>query len=480
MSVRPALVLTLALLFALPVEAVDPGLRSAVNAKVAEARRIAPELGVDVVDLAAGESIYTFNAEVPRIVASNMKLVTSAAALEYLGPGYFFETSVFLRGELRDGVLEGDLAVLGGGDPSLSGRQYFGDSYGPFREWARELLGLGVRRIAGEAYLVHGLFQGESVHPDWPKDQLTRWYEAPVEALSFNDNCVLVKVRPGPRSGAPVVVEVVPPLEIFRVESSATTIADRRRQNIEIDRREGTNVLTVTGRIDRRTEIVDKWVAVEDPLEYFGAALEAAFAEEGLIFASSPRPVEHPPAGEWKRALTHRSDLLTALEVINKRSQNFYAESVLKLLGARHCERGTWAAGTKLLEEYLLGIGVERDGFRIADGSGMSRRNRMTPSQLTHLLVHMYRHERATEFLRTLPWSGEPGLRWEKRLEDPPYRGNVMAKTGTLNGVSTLSGYAKARSGKLYAFSILMNATRSNWRARDAQDAILRALIDHG
>jgi D-alanyl-D-alanine carboxypeptidase len=110
----------------------------------------------------------------------------------------------------------------------------------------------------------------------------------------------------------------------------------------------------------------------------------------------------------------------------------------------------------------------------------MSRRNRFTAAQLVLLLRHMYYHRWGRAYLQSLPYSGEEGLSWERRLERPPYRNNVYAKTGTLSGVSTLSGYAKGRSGTLYAFSILGNRTRSTWQARDAQDRILRALIDHG
>ena len=178
--------------------------------------------------------------------------------------------------------------------------------------------------------------------------------------------------------------------------------------------------------------------------------------------------------------MTHRTDLLTVLEVVNKRSQNLYAESVLKLLGARHCGEGSWPAGVRAAAEFLGEAGIAAGTYRLADGSGMSRGNRLTPEQLTRLLHHMFFHPWGAEFVRTLPYSGERDLKWEKRLADRPYRGNVMAKTGYLTGVSTLSGYAKARSGKAYAFSILMSSIRSEWQARAAQDRIVRAIIDHG
>lgn len=477
-------VLTTLLLLPAPLPAeTDPALRQAVDAQVAAARRVASALGVHVVDLASGAEVYSYNADTERILASNTKLFTAAAALDRLGPGYFFETEILARGEVVGGTLAGDLAVVGSGDPNLSGRQYFGDSFGPFREWAAVLARHGIARVASDVVLVHGFFDDERVHPDWPRDQLTRWYEAPVEALSFNDNCVLVRVEPDGGPGRPARVEVVPPLPIFTVDSSARTTSDHRQQWVAIGRRTGAegHVLTASGKIYSRTRSIDEWIAVDDPLRYFGAALAAALAEEGIAVAGEVRPAEGLAGGDgWRRLHTHRTDLLTVLEVVNKRSQNFYAESVLKLLGAELCGEGTWRAGIRAVAELLDEIGIAAGTYQMTDGSGMSRGNRFTPRQVTRLLEHMFGHRWGHEFVRTLPFSGERDLGWEKRLAEPPYRGNVMAKTGNLNGVSTLSGYAKARSGKLYAFSILANGISSRAEARTAQDRIVRTLVDHG
>ena len=246
------------------------------------------------------------------------------------------------------------------------------------------------------------------------------------------------------------------------------------------------HVLTVSGRIYHRTDLVDKWVTVVDPLRFFGAALRAALAEEGIEVAGQVGTTAvltsaAATSSPWRPVLTHRTDLLTVLEVINRRSQNFYAECVLKLLGAQLCGEGSWAAGIRVVEEFLIENGLTGNGaIQMADGSGMSRNNRFTPRQVTALLWLMNGQRWKREFLRTLPYSGESDLSWEKRLEDPPYRGNVLAKTGALRGVSALSGYAKARSGKLYAFSILCNRVRTDWQAKKAQDRIVKALIDHG
>ena len=463
------------------VEAIEANVFTrALSGPVESARRVAPYLGVHVVDVSTGDSVYEFHADEQRIIASNTKLFTTATALDRLGPGYFFETNVMMRGRRHGDLLAGDLAVIGGGDPNISGRHFEGDSLAVMRDWAFDLESLGIRRVTGDVYLVAGLFEPPRVHPDWPKDQLSRWYEAPVESLSFNDNSVLVRVWPGRMGEQPARVELVPDLPIFEVRNSAKTTNSSKQHKVIIDRVDGSNVLTVSGQVFRHAAPVESWVAVADPLLYFGAALKKAFEEAGIELEGKMLVSSNLPVSDWTWAAGYRTDLMTTAEVINKRSQNFFAESLLKLMGAKLCGSGSWESGRQVVGEFLESIGIEPGTYSLADGSGMSRGNRFSPRQITSLLTHMYFHPRGRDFLLTMPYSGEPGLKWEKRLADPPYRGNVFAKTGSLLGVSTLSGYAKADSGKIYAFSILCNKSRSNWQARKAQDAIVRAIIDNG
>ncbi len=460
----------------------DPGaetaLNRAVNEAVRQARRSTPQIGVLVEELASGEPVYAYAADELRIVASNTKLFTSAAALHYLGPGYAFETPVLARGPVEGEVLRGDLAVVGGGDPTISER-FTLDPYSTFRGWAAALRERGISRIDGDVYLAHGFFDDRRVHPDWPRDQLARWYEAPVAALSFNDNCVWVRVSP--TGGGRARVDVLPPLGRYPVTNLTRIGSSSRQHQVVVTRRPDAEAIEVRGYVWSGARPLDAWVTVPDPVAYFGAALLDALAEEGIRVAGRPRPVDRVPVGAWERVTVHRTNLLTALDVVNKRSQNFYAESVLKTLGAERCGGGTWEQGVEAVAQFLESeVGIERGSYRMADGSGMSRNNRFTPRQLVTLLRHMYYHPWGRAFLQTLPYSGEEGLSWERRLAAEPYRQNVFAKTGTLSGVSTLSGYAKGRSGRLYAFSILGNSTSSAWQAREGQDRILRALIDNG
>lgn len=458
--------------------AADPTLNRAINLEVRRALQASPELAVLVADVATGEPIYSYRADELRIVASNTKLVTTAAALHYLGPGFVFDTPLLARGRVEGGTLHGDLAVVGRGDPTLSER-FTLDPYQAFRAWARALKERGIRRVEGDLLLVHGYFEDAAIHPDWPREQLARWYQAPVAALSFNDNCVWVRVSP--TAGGRGRVDLLPDLGQLTVRNLTRTGASARHHQVAITRRVDSSEIEVRGYVWHGARPLDAWVTVPEPVSYFGAALAAALAEEGIPVAGRRRPLERLPAGVWERIAAHRSGILDTVQVINKRSQNFFAESLLKTLGAERCGAGTWAEGIEALAQFLeQEVEIPRGSYRLADGSGMSRGNRFTAAQLVRLLRHMYYHRWGRAFLQSLPYSGEEGLSWERRLAEEPYRDNVYAKTGTLSGVSTLSGYAKGRSGRVYAFSILGNRSRGAWEARQAQDRILRALVDHG
>jgi D-alanyl-D-alanine carboxypeptidase/D-alanyl-D-alanine-endopeptidase (penicillin-binding protein 4) len=473
-TVALPLALSLCLLPSSPAGA-QTALSQALTAEVARTAAASGALGVSIVELDTGETVFSYNPDEPRVIASNSKLFTTAAALDALGPAYLFETRLMMRGAVDRGVLHGDLGVVGSGDPQISGREYDGDPYGPFRPWAAALRARGIERIAGDLYLADGLFEPTEIHPEWPRDQLTDWYEAPIAALAFSDNCILVRVSPG-AAGRAAVVETVPPVPIVRIDNSALTTSRRRGTRLFVGRTG--DLLSVRGSIDVNSGPFETWVTVPDPVRYFGLGLRGALAEEGIAVDGEIRPAPQLPGGVWERVAVHRSDLVTAITTTNKHSQNFYAETLSKVLGAARCGEGSWRAGTRAIEEFVAAIGVPPGSVHMVDGSGMSRSNQASPRAITMLLRHMFFHPAAKEFAQSLPYGGEDMKSWKRRLAAPPYRGNVFAKTGTLNGVSALSGYAKAVSGKSYAFSIVLERSRLDPHA--AEDRIVMALIDNG
>jgi len=467
--------------------AIALGLTRELRVATEQARRVAPALGVHVVDVASGETVYGFEPDRNRIIASNTKLLTSAAAVDLLTPGHFIETSLRANGLVAGGELQGDLAVVGAGDPSISGRHFGDDALFIFRSWGEQLRAAGVERVSGDLVLVDGLFDAEQVHPDWPRNQLHKWYEAPVSALSFNDNTVWVWVRPGAGSGAPAQAEITPYVPTVKISNRAKTTRHRSKHSIQINRKPGSDVIEVSGWVYSGAEPFVSAVTVPDPELLFGHALIAGLAQSGVTLAGSLRIRNDLPEAPWRVVARHRTSVATVIEVVNKRSQNFYAESLLKLLGALDCGLGSWASGREVVARFLERVGIPRGTYIYSDGSGMSRNNQFSPRQLTTLLRHMYFHRDGKAYMQSLAYSGESDFDppWMKsslseRLEESSYRHNVLAKTGGLNGVSTLSGYVKARSGKLYAFSILCNSAPARWRAVDAQDRIVRTLIDRG
>jgi len=457
-----------------PVAALDLLLEGAV---AREARAI-PNMAVRVVELGGRHLDYAYRADARMVPASNQKLLTTAAALSLLGPGYAFETEVGMRGALgADGVLAGDLAVRGAGDPTISGREN-GDPYAAFRRWAAALRKRGVQQVDGDLYLEHGLFTGSVAHPDWPPEQRQWWYEAPVAALSFNDNCQLLRGWGASRTGRPAILELVPRVDALLLRNRVRTV--KRGARWGVLREPESRLVDVTGALAAGGGPLDVWVTVPDPVAYFGLALRAALLEEGIAVMGETRQVERLPGPWWERVHVHRSLLVSVLEVTNKRSQNFYAESLFKLLGARFCGEGSWGGGARAVGDFVARkAGVPRDQFHVVDGSGLSRNDWITARAMTQLLEHMFRQRWGIDFLRSLPYAGEPEASLHERLTAPPYRGNVFAKTGTIGGVSALSGYAKARSGRLYAFSILANGT-SAWQGRLAQDRLVAVLVDNG
>jgi D-alanyl-D-alanine carboxypeptidase/D-alanyl-D-alanine-endopeptidase (penicillin-binding protein 4) len=455
-------------------------LESALDREVKRHVRAAPNLAVHVVALAQPGPFYGYRPEAAMIPASNQKLLTTAAAVALLGPGYTFETSLGMRGVLGDGgVLLGDLAVRGAGDPTISGR-FDGDPYSAFRPWAAALKARGVRTVIGDVYLEHGLFDGPTVHPSWPPEQLMWWYEAPVAALSFADNCQLLRAWGSKQQGRPGVLEVFPRIDVFDLRNRLRTGGSRGKHHWVVNRAPGSRVVDVSGQLNSRSAPLEVWVTVPDPVTYFGGALRDALDQEGISVQGELRPVERLPGPWWELVATHRTLLGAALDVTNKRSQNFYAESLFKLLGARFCGEGTWEAGTRVVNDFLVRrVGWQRDHFRVVDGSGMARGNSVSARQITALLQYMFRQRWGVEYVRSLPFSGEPEASLHRRLTSSPYRGNVFAKTGTISGVSTLSGYVKGRSGRLYAFSVLVNGSGAG-NGRTIQDRVVQVVVDNG
>lgn len=426
--------------------------------------------------------ILSVNADAELVLASTTKLFTTAAALDRLGPGYRFRTTLQRDGEiLPDGTLAGRLVVRGGGDPAISGRLYEDDPWAVFRPWAAALAAHGVRSIRDGLALDTSFFDGQTTHPDWPASQEQHWWQAPVSALSYNDNVVLVRVagiRPGGRASLgfypaqPFLMSLVGRVRTYR----------GRGARVGVSRSAGSSRVVASGSVGHRAS----WsgdVTVVDPPLYLASAFTKVLEEEGIEVGGEPEVRSAPPPapGSLPVLHVHETPLLPTLAVCNKRSHSFFAEQILKTLGAERRGLGSWENGLSEVSEFLRSLGLDASRYHVADGSGRSRENRSTASaylDFLQALATRWRH--FDEYLPTLAVTGDMAGSLRYRMLGPDTRGRVYAKTGNIAGVVTLAGWVDARSGQRYAFVILANGGCSEGRGHAYQDRILVEIARSG
>ena len=441
--------------------------------------------GVMVVSLDGGDTLFSHQPEGDLAPASNMKLFTTAAALHYLGPNYRYNTYVAGIGAIREGVLEGDLVLYGTGDPTIAGRFY--DPERPTWEvLADSLAALGIRRVTGDVIGDASYFEGASTGSGWQTTYITHTYAAPASALSFNDNVATLRVRPSDSVGSPPLVETLPG-GFVEFRNDARTVASGRTR-IEAARASYDAPLVLTGQIQRGTAGVWRAVPVPDPAHFAASAFAEVLQERGIEVGGAVRSIHdpaaspitaravHAPTFETDRPpvqvlAIHRSPpLLEILKVINGRSHNVYAESVLRTVGRVAAGSGTVQGGQAAMEALLADHSPAAATVRMDDGSGLSIRNRASPRSFVELLAFMNASPFRDAYLETLPEAAvDRGLR---RMQQTPAAQNLRAKTGTIDRVSALSGYVRAANGEMLAFSIISNDVPSTWKAKRIEDRI--------
>ena len=451
-------------------------LASLLNGGVADGSKAS----VVIAEVDSGRVVAQKNPEMPVAPASNMKLFTTAGAIDLLGPDFEFITTVSVRGTIDPtGTLQGDVKITGGGDPTIGGRFHDGRATSVIEEWARELQRAGVKTISGNLILEHGYFDTEFVHPTWPTDQLINWYEAPTSALSMQEGCVMVRVLPG-KPGQLAVVQLEPPNRYVTVANTCKT--GGRGRGVFITRMPNSNEIIVRGNVPARTGPTEVFVAVQNPLHYFANVVHDTFTSSGINLQGQPLMTARDVRSDWRGVSQHKTPLSVVNIVINKKSQNHYAEQLIKAVGAEVKNSGSWEAGSAALREWLTGkVGVTPAEFTQIDGSGMSRFNRASASSFVKLLNYMWKTPYRRDFLSSMPYTGEPDSRLRRRLNQAPFARQVYAKTGYISGVIGLSGYVHASSGKIYSFSFLFNDYRTGvYGVYRLQDELLKEVIVNG
>jgi D-alanyl-D-alanine carboxypeptidase/D-alanyl-D-alanine-endopeptidase (penicillin-binding protein 4) len=418
-------------------------------------------VGALVVSLARGDTLYALNAGRLLEPASNVKLFTTAAALHFLGARYIFRTILYGTGPVEAGVLRGDLVLEGRGDPNLSGRFYADSMPYAFDRLAEGLRQKGVTRVAGDLVADDSYFEGPALGEGWAWDTQQWWYSAESDALSFNDNTITLIAEPGSRPGEPARIVKVPDTDYVTVQNEVETVRGRSGSAIAVRRDPGSNDVTVTGRVAARSGGASTIVSVHDPALFAASVFRNRLERAGIEVEGDVRRLEADEDAEAKTKWTvfamHLSPPLSeVVKVVNKRSQNFYAEQLLKTIGAEVRGRGSAEAGIAAVDQFLRSqAGLEPGSIYMVDGSGLSRLNLVTPAAIVKLLSYMRTHPSAKEFYESLLVPGENTQ--AARLDEPLTRGNVHAKTGTVRYVSAYSGYVTSADGELLAFAILLN-----------------------
>jgi D-alanyl-D-alanine carboxypeptidase/D-alanyl-D-alanine-endopeptidase (penicillin-binding protein 4) len=450
-----------------PVASSSTGLSDSITRLLSRPELKGATVGVHVLNLTDGKALFSRDADRLLIPASNTKLFTTAAALSTLGPQFEFRTVLGTAGK--------DLVVVGSGDPTIGGRFTDGDPTEYFRRWAAVLKQQRITRIGGDLLLDDSYFDRQFVHPDWPKNDLGHWYAAPVAALVLNDSCIDVRIAPGSAAQTTAQVSLIPNTKYFDLTNRTRIVKSAKEHAPRAVRGPGNRTILCDGGVYERAQPITSWLPVDDPVQFFGVVLREVLAEEGIAIAGGVKSA--PGAGkrtDFQVRAVHRFQLQPVLEVTNKESQNLYAEQIFKTLGAlRH--DGSWKGGRQAVLDALAKLNIDAGGFEIVDGCGLSRSNRASPRAFTSLLAAMNRGSYGTQFRSTLSEAGSDGT-LKKRLHEDAYRDRIWAKTGSISGVRSISGYVQSRSGDLLAFSFIANNVRSS--VREIQDDFCKALAN--
>ncbi len=455
-----------------------PPLNELVERLIAAAKLKNATVGVSVIEVKSGQILCGIRECELIPPASNLKLITTGSALLLLGPQFQFTTSIYASGAADDqGVLEGDIVLVAGGDPAISGREHGGNTTVVFDALAAEVA-KSTRTVRGNLVIDDTIFDREYIHPSWPKDQLTSWYCAPVSAFALNDNCIDVFVKPGSAVGAAAQVTLDPPTGYFEVKNTCGTVASGK-SGAYISRLPDCDTLVISGKLTPKASGASSPVTVVNPALFAATVLRERLAAAGVRVEGQIVFAEKAVDTAGMKALAAVShSLASAVSTANKRSQNFYAEMILKTAGRRVATPSSFAAGVRAVAMVLDKAGIKQGTYVMEDGSGLSKRNAFSAIQLATFLRYMAFCPGSAEiFFGSLPVSGTDGTLRE-RMGGPQVAGKVFAKTGHVSGVSALSGYAKCGE-TLLAFSILITGEGLNQSAANAlQDSICGVLVD--
>jgi serine-type D-Ala-D-Ala carboxypeptidase/endopeptidase (penicillin-binding protein 4) len=449
----------------------DPlaALRYDIDQVLADSIFVPTRAAVKVISANTKEVLYDHDSKLLMRPASNMKLLTSASALHVLGKDYAFRTAVYADTTVTEGTLNGNIYLKGFGNPDLATSD--------LDTLVRQLQSLGVQRITGgvvgDVTFFDDLYWGYG----WNWDDEPASYAAFITPLAINDNCVVVTVTPGAR-GDSVHVTVDPPTSYVTVINKGTTVSDSVTRRLSVTRlyMERSNTILVDGEMLADAAPVERQLSVWKPELYTTTLFTEALRRNGIVVVKQPSLGQVPPLG---REIAFHSQKIDSVVVnMNKVSDNLTAEMFLKTIDAvtNHVP-GSSEGGVFVVNKFLSSLGIDSMKHRLTDGSGLSYHNLITAEMIVQLLEGMqHQTDIFPLFYQSLPIAGVDGT-IRNRMKRTPAEGNLRAKTGTISGVSSLSGYVQTRDGEMLVFSTTMqnfiSPTRLYQRAQDKIGALL-------
>lgn len=449
--------------------------------------------GVLVTDAATGEVLYARNADGYFMPASNAKLFTTALALATLGPDYRVRTTVASSGTLdANGVLNGDVVLIGRGDANLSNRKFPYDKKeerdGPpekiLAEFASAVAARGVKEVTGDVIADDSMFQHEKFPSGWLVDDILWSYGAAVSAIAVHDNTFTLDLRPGVHEGDSARYETGFAADFYTVENSVLTAARGSVEKLAVARDPGSRLLRVSGTMPLDAQPRRLTFAIEEPAEYAASLLARLLEASGVKIDGHSRarhsaaPAVDAAAPETILAEHTSVPLSEEVRLTNKNSENLHAELLLLLAAHEKAGARNYEDALKFEFDFFKTAGIADGDVVLSDGSGLSRKDLVTPRAIVQLLRYAATQPWGELYRSTFPVSGEDGT-LSDRMKNTPAAARIFAKTGTIGHGNALSGYATTVRGARLLFSILGN--NNNLHAQDANrviDAICMAMVE--
>ncbi|GAC1662075.1 MAG: D-alanyl-D-alanine carboxypeptidase/D-alanyl-D-alanine-endopeptidase [Candidatus Acidiferrum sp.] len=434
--------------------------------------------GMLIVDAESGKILFQQNADKYFMPASNMKLFTTALALAKLGPDYRFHTTLETSGEISpDGILAGDLVLVGRGDPNLSNRkfpyelkeEFDGPPDKVLGELADGLVTRGVKEISGDVIVDDSYFPRERYPHGWEIDDTVWQYGAAISAIAVNDNTVTVTLLPGERAGDAVQVSVTPPTRDFAVKNDVATSPTGVKPELSLTRESGANLVVIHGVLPATSAPRKLVLAITEPADHAATLLKNLLEAREVRVAGAARarhqvpeaPIavatgSSPAAGTTVLAEHVSVPLRDEIKLVNKISENLHAELLLRT-AAR--QSGAWSKPEELekfTSDFYMSAGIAAEDVIQTDGSGLSRQDLVTPRAIVTLLKYARSQTWFDSYLVSLPVAGVDGT-LQERMKNTTAAGRVHAKTGSVEHVKALSGYADTPSGRRLIFSFMVN-----------------------